>query len=141
LADRFIFVVNHENFLIRDDYLVRANRRERIRHLGSSQTFCVSRDREFHELLFAHSCEFRTPITRNSFVMRLRIVEIPKSVRFLGEKCFCQYSFLTKVVFESPATVQRIECEHSHRASVLRPSQFLLQFPLWVILYLRDALN
>jgi hypothetical protein len=40
---------------------------------------------------------------------RLSFIEIPKSVCFIGEGCFHGCSKLTEVIFESPATVQRIE--------------------------------
>jgi hypothetical protein len=44
-----------------------------------------------------------------SYCSELRFVEIPKSVCFIGYYCFCPE--LTEVVFEAPATVERIAAE------------------------------
>jgi hypothetical protein len=118
----FPFLVNGHNFLIRDDCLIRANAREILRYLGSSETFCVGRD---VTVLGAWSFRKSSPLTTLDFELpsrvthllqssvsecrQLRSVAIPKSVRFIGESCFSTCTRLEKVVFESPARVQMIE--------------------------------
>jgi hypothetical protein len=119
---RFPFIVPPENFLIADDCLVRANRRELIRYLGSSQTLHVSREitvidaGSFSKCCWLTALNFEHPSHVTHFLhgsfnscCGLRFIEIPNSVRFIGEDCFENCSELTEVAFESPATVQRIE--------------------------------
>jgi hypothetical protein len=121
---RFPFIVNGRNFLIEDDCLVRTNGRELIRYLGSSQTFCVSREitvltgESFRRCNLLRDCSFDLPsrlthLLKSSFsdCSQLCFIEIPKSVCFIGESCFCSCCKLTKIVFESPAIVRRIESQ------------------------------
>jgi hypothetical protein len=111
---------NSHNFLIRDDCVIRG--RELIRSLGSSETFCVSREitvlgaGSFSEHSSLTTLTFERPsrvthLLHESFFWRsgLRSIEIPKSVRFIGDFCFSHCAGLTELVFESPASLRRIE--------------------------------
>jgi hypothetical protein len=120
-TDRFPLVLNGLDFLIQDDCLVRRNGGEVIRYLGSSDTFCVGREiavlatGSFRNIASLGTLDFEHPSRITHLVhhpfsySRIRFVTIPKSVRLIGEGCFDSCTELTKVVFESPATIQRIE--------------------------------
>jgi hypothetical protein len=122
LEDCFLCPIDGGNFLIRDDFLIRTNGREVIRYLGSSHTFCVNRDMamlradSFRSVSSHTTLNFEPPLRITHFLgcsfsccIRLRFVEIPNSVRFIGERCFYCCTELKEIVFESPAAVRRIE--------------------------------
>jgi hypothetical protein len=132
LEDCFLCPIDGGNFLIRDDCLIRTNGRELIRYLGSSQTFCVSRDMAmlpadgFSSLSSHMTLNFEPPLRIThfhgcsfSYCIRLRFVEVPNSVCFIGKYCFACCTGLKEVVFESPAAVRRIESHAFYECSSL----------------------
>jgi hypothetical protein len=111
---------------------MRANGREVVRYVGSSETFCVGR---YVIVLRAGSFSQRSSLTTLDFELPSRVtdllpntfsycphicfVTIPKSVRLIGEYYFYDCSGLSEVVFESPARVQMIEsCTFSDCSSM-----------------------